>query len=73
MKQKIIIVAITIGIVILGILWINSDLLAQDNNDAEQPDEKNIPFIDRDGDGINDFLQHGWGLKILERHKQRQK
>jgi hypothetical protein len=31
-----------------------------------------MPFIDRDGDGINDLLQHGWGFRFLERYKKRQ-
>ena len=31
-----------------------------------------IPFIDRDGDGINDLLQNGWGLRFLGRYKKRQ-
>jgi len=30
-----------------------------------------IPFIDRDGDGINDLVQSGWGLKFLEQFKNR--
>ena len=31
-----------------------------------------IPFIDHDGDGINDMLQNGWGLRFLNRYKKRQ-
>ena len=31
-----------------------------------------IPFIDHDGDGINDLLQNGWGLRFLNRYKKRQ-
>lgn len=30
-----------------------------------------LPFIDRDGDGINDLLQTGWGLRFLERYNKR--
>ena len=44
---------------------------------AQEPDpndvEFEIPFIDRDGDGINDVMQHGWGLRFVERYKKRQK
>ena len=34
--------------------------------------EIEIPFIDRDSDGINDLLQNGWGLRFVERYKKRQ-
>ena len=37
MKRKIFLIAITIGIAVLGLLWVNSNLLAQDNNDANSP------------------------------------
>ncbi len=30
-----------------------------------------IPFVDRDGDGINDLLQNGWGLRFLRQYKNR--
>jgi hypothetical protein len=39
---------------------------AQDMKDIE------IPFVDRDGDGINDLLQNGWGLRFMNRYKKRQ-
>ena len=38
---------------------------------AEDPGIE-IPFIDRDGDGINDLVQNGWGLRFMERYKKRQ-
>lgn len=31
-----------------------------------------IPFIDRDGDGINDISQNGWGLRFVEQQEKRQ-
>ncbi len=31
-----------------------------------------LPFIDRDSDGINDLVQSGWGLRFAERYKKRQ-
>ena len=34
--------------------------------------EIEMPFIDRDSDGINDLLQNGWGLRFMERYKKRQ-
>ena len=37
----------------------------------ETPPEIEIPFIDRDGDGINDLLQNGWGLRFMNRYKKR--
>ncbi len=30
-----------------------------------------IPFVDRDGDGVNDLLQNGWGLRFLKRYNNR--
>lgn len=42
---------------------------------AQQPEPGSgieLPFIDRDGDGINDMLQNGWGLRFMERYKRRQ-
>ncbi len=45
---------------------------AQENADRLDNSEINIPFIDRDGDGINDMLQNGWGLRFMNRYKKRQ-
>ena len=71
MRQKIFFISFTIGLIILGILWVNGNLLAQDDSKPEPPTTKNLPFIDRDGDGVNDLLQHGWGLRILQRNQKR--
>jgi len=67
---------ITALLFILGAVLINSDIRAQDNTGQTVEDQlKNlqirIPFIDRDEDGINDLLQNGWGLRFLERYKNR--
>jgi len=48
----------------------NTPVLAQDEHTP--PQDIQMPFIDRDGDGINDLLQHGWGLRFMERYKKRQ-
>lgn len=59
MKTKI------LTVTLLG-LFICSGFLA-----AQDPVE-DIPFRDRDGDGVNDFLQSERGQKMLERHQKRQ-
>ncbi len=56
-------------IAFLTVLFLSDGLLAQEPDPF--PDVE-IPFIDRDGDGINDLLQHGWGLRFMERYKKRQ-
>ncbi len=58
---------------ILGVMWTNSDILAQQSQVQEQLREMNveIPFIDKDGDGINDLMQNGWGLRFLQRYRNR--
>ncbi len=54
----------------LCLLFVFSDLQAQNPAPGE---EMRIPFIDRDGDGVNDVLQNGWGQRFVERYKMRQK
>jgi len=53
---------------LLLLTGMSNSVAAQDVDDPEV----DIPFIDRDGDGINDLLQHGWGLRFRERYQQRQ-
>lgn len=57
--------------VLLALFIMNSKASAQETNATLSVDE--IPFIDRDGDGINDLMQQGWGLRFVERFKKRQK
>jgi hypothetical protein len=57
-----------ITVLMLAMFVMPGTLSAQD---AEVPDME-IPFIDRDSDGINDLLQKGWGLRFAERYKKRQ-
>lgn len=40
--------------------------------DPDPTEEMRIPFIDRDGDGVNDMLQNGWGQRFMQRYKKRQ-
>lgn len=70
MKRFIFLTVLTISIVMAGVLWVHSDLFAQDPDPAEETIPDDIPFVDRDGDGVNDLLQHGWGLRFRERHKR---
>jgi len=56
--------------VIMGFIFYPADLYAQEDPDPGQEATEEIPFIDRDGDGINDFFQHPWGARMLERHKR---
>jgi len=49
------------------LLW--GEVRAQD---ADAPGEMRIPFIDRDGDGVNDMLQNGWGQRFIQRYRMRQ-
>ncbi len=74
MKNKLYLIVFTISLIIIGLIWVNSDIFAQGNEDKDPKVEvpENIPFIDRNGDGINDGLQYGWGLRFLQRHKMRQ-
>lgn len=67
LKQMTILCVITF----LALTVVNDTLIAQQNNPTP-PGNFNLPFIDRDGDGINDLLQNGWGLRFAERFKQRQ-
>lgn len=52
-------------------LTVLSDNLSAQQINPPNPGGGNLPFIDRDGDGINDLLQHGWGLRFAERFKKR--
>lgn len=63
--------------VFAAMTFLNLDAFAQDQNPPSVPDRMKdldieIPFIDRDGDGINDLVQNGWGLRFLNRYKKRQ-
>jgi hypothetical protein len=60
--------AIILVLSLLALFFLSGSLSAQEP-DQDPPE---IPFIDRDGDGINDLLQHGWGLRFLERYQKRQ-
>lgn len=73
MKRLIINLIVIAAISLLGIMWINSDVFSQEIPIQEQIKNMNIeiPFVDRDGDGINDLLQNGWGLRFLRRFKNR--
>ena len=75
MKSKFYLIALTISLVIIGLIYVNSDIFAQENGNQDPKENipEDIPFIDRNGDGINDGLQYGWGLRFLQRHKMRQK
>jgi hypothetical protein len=54
--------------IFLTLFCFSGSLSAQELEDPEV----DIPFIDHDGDGINDLLQSEWGLRFLERYKMRQ-
>lgn len=77
MKRFIMSILFIAALSILGILWINSDVLGQDLTVQPPLQEQlremkiEIPFVDRDGDGINDLLQNGWGLRFLQRYQNR--
>ena len=60
-------IAQLLGLAVL-VLFFSFPLAAQ--NAGEAPTD--IPFIDRDGDGVNDIAQNGWGLRFLERQEKRQ-
>lgn len=74
MRKLLYVIAATIGLILAGIIWVNTDIFAQDNTGTGQnnADKEKLPFIDKDGDGVNDLLQNGWGLKFAERQKKRQ-
>ena len=59
-----------LAVVSLSLFFPGDTLLAQTIDPTNPPDIE-IPFIDRDGDGINDLLQNGWGLRFLNRYKKR--
>ncbi|MCP4726416.1 MAG: hypothetical protein GY863_15330 [bacterium] len=77
LKKTLLSITLIIALSAIGILWINSDILAQVNltqTDIQKQLRKEnveIPFVDRDGDGINDLLQNGWGLRFLRQYKNR--
>lgn len=56
----------------LSLLFISNTGNAQTIGDKIKGLGIDIPFIDKDGDGINDLLQNGWGLRFLNRYNQRQ-
>lgn len=77
MKRISISIILIAVLALIGILWINSDILAQDKT-VQPPVQQQlrelkieIPFVDRDGDGINDLLQNGWGLRFMQQYKNR--
>lgn len=59
MKNKVMYTAVVMGLIIFGLMWRTGGTLAQEETPAEE-----IPFVDRDGDGVNDMLQRGWGLRF---------
>ena len=70
MRQKIFYAVFVTVLVIFGLVWIHSDIFAQEDPVTKQePPKEEIPFIDRDGDGVNDLLQYGWGLRFLMRRR----
>ena len=78
MKKNIYLFASVLSVLILALFVMSSSLSAQE---AEQPvtvedqlksSDIELPFIDRDSDGINDLLQNGWGLRFVARYKKRQ-
>ena len=77
MKRIIINIIAAVLLTLLGIVWVNGDLLAQTNTGPQTVQEQlramniEIPFIDKDGDGINDLMQNGWGLRFMEQYKNR--
>jgi len=63
-----------VPISVLILFAMDGALLAQEVETPVAPEtpEIELPFIDRDSDGINDLLQNGWGLRFAERYKKRQ-
>lgn len=70
-------IVLTILLTILGIVWVNSNIFAQvkvgnKSIQSQLRDMKiQIPFVDKDGDGINDLMQNGWGLRFLKQYQNR--
>lgn len=59
--------------IIIGLLFAGFMMAGGNSYSQEVPGEiLEIPFIDRDSDGINDMLQHAWALRILDRIERRQ-
>ena len=57
----------TAAMILLGLIWVNTALFAQDPDPTDPVDDHpNLRdhFIDRDGDGINDVFQRGLGLRM---------
>ena len=56
MKRLLLLTCLTIALAAIGLFWVNGNLFAQDdeNDPAAVPDSRNLPFIDRDGDGVPD-------------------
>jgi len=71
MRQKIFYAVIVTALIVFGLSFIHNDIFAQqeDPEIKQDPPEEEIPFIDRDGDGVNDLLQYGWGLRFLMRRR----
>jgi hypothetical protein len=77
MKKLIYKIPTIVGLILLSSFLVKGNMFAKENETEKPVREQlkylgvNIPFIDRDGDGINDLLQYGWGLKFLNRYKKR--
>lgn len=79
MKKLIYRIGLIIVFNLIGSLCVNSSLFAQEDKKPTQSKLREtlkdlnvtIPFIDRDGDGINDLMQSRWGMKFIERFKNR--
>lgn len=59
-------------LLLFSLLFLSGTAIAQDEDSDDDSKDVDIPFVDRDGDGINDLLQHGWGLRFLKRYQKRQ-
>ncbi|MBM4171953.1 MAG: hypothetical protein FJ214_08815 [Ignavibacteria bacterium] len=65
-------ISFILAVVALSLLFIQTTSNAQSIGDRLKGLGIDIPFIDKDGDGINDLLQNGWGLRFLNRWQHRQ-
>jgi len=71
----------TIQLILVAAVFLMGTLISQGTLSAQQDltDVKKqlrdmnveIPFVDNDGDGINDLLQNGWGLRFLRNYQRR--
>lgn len=77
MKRIVISIVLTVVLTLIGIAWVNGEIIAQVKTGQSSVQEQlnniniEIPFVDKDGDGINDLLQNGWGLRFIQRYKNR--